>query len=562
MVAQGKPGDARGRRRPGDWVLALLLFAPMWAIYVLHFLCAPEGSTGTGFLQYDQPSYMANAREHFDGGFSPTYGLPYSPDYETPRLYFQPQTLGLGLLWALTGVDPGWLYALFGALAGVCFFRVAIALYRSLWDLSCFRDVLGLLCFIWGGGLFVAPMLLLTLGSLNFSSSGLKQLSLLGSGTDLWFLNLGRNTFYATEATYHVMSLGLILLLLRGRYGAALATAGLLSISHPFTGIQFLLILFVWSAGECYWTKTAGLPRWLPSATLGLVGLHFAYYFGVLSLSEEYVAMRQQWYINWSLSGLVGVLAYGGVGVFAALGIRREVRASGWRLSREARLLLVWAAVSLALVHHDLFMRPIQPLHFTRGYVWTPLFLLGLPVLMTLFSRLLQLRPRPLGAALALVLTGIWLLDNAVWFSRQIWGAARGNLYRSFQLTPDQRDAFETLHDGPYRGGLLLSDSPEFDYLAMTYTPLRAWYSHPTNTPYAERRRDELEHFFEDGVEAARWREMRMIVALSGVWPEGAERLPQHGFRKTWSRGKLSLYVREPQPTVRGLSTPAGGGSR
>ena len=546
-AVETREGGPKNRHGAWDWAVAALLFAPMWVVYALHFLCVPEGLAGTGFLQYDQPYYMANAREHFDGGFFPLYGLPYSFDYDTPRLYFQPLTLMLGVLWRLSGIDPGWVYATFGALAGVAFFRVAIALYRSHCGSPGGAEFSGLLCLVWGGGFFAAANALGDWRSLSLSVEGVSRLLFLSSAIDYWFLNLGRNVFYATEAGYHVLALGLILGLRQQRYRAALAMAAFLSISHPFTGIQFLLILFVWSCLEAYGIPSARLPRWLPRAAGGLIFFHFSYYFGILSLSEEYIALRQQWYLRWSLPAESAALAYGPVVLFAVFGIRREARAHGWRLSPGTRLLLVWALVSAALVHHDWIMRPIQPLHFSRGYVWTPLFLLGLPVLRALFVRLLGMRPRPLGAALAWLLACIWLLDNIVWFSWQIGATVQGSHRLGFTLSHEERAAFRELHGSPYRKGLILGDDPELSYLAMTYTPLRAWFSHFHNTPHRARRSSELRRFRDAGVEPAVWGRARMVFVLTGAWAEGVQRLPQYGFRKTWSRGSISLYVREPR---------------
>ena len=108
---------------------------------------------GTGFLQYDQAYYMATARAYFaDGGFAPLYGLPFSPDAATPRLYFQPLTMALGIAWKITGSDPGILYTTAGLLLALCCARVMIALYREIVAGPGLPAKLGLLCFFWGGG--------------------------------------------------------------------------------------------------------------------------------------------------------------------------------------------------------------------------------------------------------------------------------------------------------------------------------------------------------------------------------------------------------------------------
>src|SRR5207244_10103246 len=122
------PGLAAGARA---WLLGAVLLLPVYFLYLAHFtvMAAP----GTGFLQYDQAYYMAVARAYFaDGGFAPLYGLPFSPDAATPRLYFQPLTMALGIAWKVSGSDAGILYTTAGLLLALCCARVMITFYREV----------------------------------------------------------------------------------------------------------------------------------------------------------------------------------------------------------------------------------------------------------------------------------------------------------------------------------------------------------------------------------------------------------------------------------------------
>ena len=133
---EARGGGARpsGPGRTGDGLVALALALPAALPYVAHVLRAAQGALlPTGFLVYDMAFYMANAREHFDGGgFRLLYGLPFSPAYTTPAVYFQPYTLLLGAVWRATGLDVGAVFVLVGAAAAWACARVAIALYRRL----------------------------------------------------------------------------------------------------------------------------------------------------------------------------------------------------------------------------------------------------------------------------------------------------------------------------------------------------------------------------------------------------------------------------------------------
>src|SRR5262245_48618884 len=125
--------SAEGRR----WLASLLLLAPFAYPFVTHFLGAPAGMSPSGFIQPDMPYYVGNAREHFDnGGFTLAYGLPYSPSYDTPRIYFQPQTLVLGVVMKVSGLDPAALFLLFGVVSGLACIRLALALFERRFGLT------------------------------------------------------------------------------------------------------------------------------------------------------------------------------------------------------------------------------------------------------------------------------------------------------------------------------------------------------------------------------------------------------------------------------------------
>ena len=57
---------ARGLLSP--WLLSIALFSPVVALYAAYFIIAPAGVVATGFIQYDQPSYMADAQAYFASG--------------------------------------------------------------------------------------------------------------------------------------------------------------------------------------------------------------------------------------------------------------------------------------------------------------------------------------------------------------------------------------------------------------------------------------------------------------------------------------------------------------
>jgi hypothetical protein len=134
---------------------SLVLLLPVIIFYCCHFAQDKNGEAiPTGFIQPDQPYYIANAREYFDRGeFSLTYPLPFSSNYHNNAIYFQPQILVLGVLLHITGVDPGILFVAFGALFSFLCVFICLKLYSAVThnDDSLIGKA-GRVLFIWGGG--------------------------------------------------------------------------------------------------------------------------------------------------------------------------------------------------------------------------------------------------------------------------------------------------------------------------------------------------------------------------------------------------------------------------
>lgn len=486
------------------WTTAALLYLPMAAVVLAHLLLPPEGRWPTGFLQYDQQSYMAMARESWEGGAWPLFGLPTSADPDTPRHYLYLHIAALGLLQGAFDLDPGRLYLAFGALAGLVFLRLAIALYRRVVPETDLAAGLGLVGFAWGGGLFVLAGGLAGLaeGRLDYATP-----FRFDPHGGFWFLNLGRNLFYGVEAWYHALALGLALAVMDRRWRAAVALAVLLLLSHPITGLQWALIALAWMLLRLLLRRRPAAPLWVPALLAALVGAHLGFHFLYLGAQPEHAALMSFWSrhfadFHWSAM----LLAYGPVALAALVALRVS---RAWREAPEKALfLLCWCAVAFALANHDLLIPPRQPLHFTRGYVWIPLFLLAAPLLVAALRRLLA-RARPLAfAALALLLA-----DNAAWLSLQAWQNA-GGFGAARTLSAGERAALAALAEPAYEGHLLVPADPRLGYDALVYTPLRSWYSQQHSTPDPDARLADLAAWRESGREPETWRRRALVFLL------------------------------------------------
>jgi hypothetical protein len=514
------------RKNGWRWGISLALFLPVIVLYACEYLRG-DGRSFTGFIQYDQAYYMANARKIFEGGFHFFYNNPYSADPNTPRIYFHFHLLFLGIMEHITGWDPGLLYVIFGFCSGLVCVRVAVALYEQVAGLETPLQKAGLVLFVWGGG-----VLALTgwgwhlLRGDDFRTTVL-DLFHFDPAEGWWFLNFGRNLIFPTESYYHALFLGAMLLMMRKQFRGALWLAFALSFSHPFTGLQLLLILLAWCVIETGFLRNRSIPFLFPGILLCLLTFHLAYNVFLLNLFAEHRLVFAQWSRAWIEPATAVIPADLLVAFFAWRAMCTSERARELFAEPSNRLLLVWLVVSFALVHHDLLIAAKQPLHFSRGYVWIPLFLLGIRPLLRMVEAASRLENQllRLGALTLIFLVG--LSDNLAWMGLHMsmalaprWQVAwlpQDGL--SLGLTDRQLYRWLSQQPTPHKE-LLLTPDPKSQvvYLAMDYTDYRAWSSHYELTPLAGLRQLEINAYFQDGKVPADWQGRSFLV----IWNKGS----------------------------------------
>lgn len=522
-----------------SWTFAALLYLPVVCFYAAHYAVgiADPSQHPTGFVQYDQPYYLANARQYLDGA---TDGLRYASPFsslEAPEpIYFQPQVAALALLWKLTGADPGLLFVLFGAVFGVlCIHRCLRLLSLALPSGTRGHGLLALL-FLWGGGiLFVAGTAYGLLHSEPWGEALSNGFRFDPAG-GWWFLNLGRNLVYPLEAYYHFLYFALLVALMEGKHARAMLWLSVLVASHPFTGTAAALVVVGWCCTERWLLRKDAVPHWMPFAALGLLGTTLYYYGIVLPHNAEHASLMAQWTIAWKEDLITILCAYGSVGVLALWRMRSWDRAGAVLGVPQNRLLLLLAVITFALENHDLVMEPVQPLHFSRGYTWSALFLLGVPVLSAGLDRLRTLGTLQRGLAIA-TLSALLLMDNAAWMGVRTRANLRG-AGENITLSADQRALYEWLSTHVPANTLLVANDPMAAYLALVYTPHRAYCSHQFNTPYGAARRAALEAYFHGTVTDAALRESHIVVvdARAGAYIRSANAI------KEFEQGPYCVY--------------------
>lgn len=472
------------RRRLARLVFIIVIgLGPPVSFYAAHYLGVGKSTdfVATGFLQYDLAYYAANGREIFERGNGFGYPNPYDNDEASPVIYYHWLPWLLGALMKATGFDPGALQLFLGAIGAIACSVVTYNMVEMRLG-SAVATRLGFVLAMWGGGLLT---LIFVLGSVFVGNGG----EVMGSDLteDWWCLNWGRNLVFPTEAVYHALMAGAWLAAMQGRRFAALACAAALAATHPFSGVQIIGILSVWFAWE--WLR-GDSRNWRAPAILALIGVTFAWYYGVFLPSfSAHRQIQEVWSLEWTSPWSVLIPAHAIVGVFAAGMLwKRETRARA-----DVQFLCIAFLVSLAFAKHDLFIRAIQPMHFTRGYQWLPLFLIGAPLLVQSILGATRARRPIASTGLAVGLVVLLLFDNTMFYSRR-WLRAGGDLY----LTRSEQQIFDQLESRDLRGVFVASDHLS-SFLAATYSPVIPYDGHAWLTPNFRERRNAVDDWTSRG---------------------------------------------------------------
>jgi hypothetical protein len=505
------------------WAASLALMLPAAIPYVAHWMDRRPNSQPTGYIQADMPLYMAKAREAFDSGrFGILYGNPCEGFSTEPRIYFQPWTFALGLIHWLTAIPPGVLFTCFWFVAAWSASRVFLAVFEQWVGLDGTSKKLALVVFFWGGG--VLALVGAIRGLMNHGTIAWDDLSAFDPFRGWWFLNLGRNLVYPTEALYHALAFGSFLVGIRRGIRnliCALALAGLTASCSPFAGLETLAILWLAGLFELAFSTDRRMAAWFFIGVNG-VGLLFAsYYLIYLNGFPEHRALATRMMLPWRYSLCSALAAYGPVSFLALWRFRTWKRTRELWSHPQIRFLIAWAVAAFSLENHDFVFSPRQPIHFTRGYVWSALFLLGAPTLSSLFEGISKLRA-PYYRLFRTVLIASLLADNLTWFALFAHDYKQPDR-NGVRLKAEEREVLRRLGGDDLKDCLLLSEDERISYLALSETRLRSLIGHSLETPDYELRKRQLHNYFEKGELDSSWKGSPLVVVVDRL--DGRSRL-------------------------------------
>lgn len=464
-------------------MLSLIAVLPFYSVYLAHFLLNADA---TGFIQGDQPYYVANGREIFERGNGFAHPNPYEIDPQAPVIYFHWLTWLYGASVKILGTDPAFFPLASGAIAGIAFGWITLRLIEALLPDRRFVVPLFFLA-MWGGGLLCLAGILFPAPT---ATTVAEKLLSYDPTDGWWFLNWGRNVMYPVESVYHVIVAATWLAILRGHENRALLGGLLLATTHPFSGLQLLLFLGGWFTYRVSVLRSGA--AWIRlGISLLMLAIFLYYYIVFLNQFPQHRAIELIWAsapFDTVLKVPTMLLAYGPVAVLA-----------GWRLFTEPRpwkgeviLFAGCFCVTLFLIKHELLIQPHkQPIHFSHGYEWMPLFLLGLPKLQQLLiaaGNHLQVISR---VALMAGLFGLATFDNLSFIVIHWTSTNPVPLF----LTSSEREML-TWMDQQQMKGVLLTTDWSLGYAASTYTTVTPYAGHVFNTPGINERMRQIEEYF------------------------------------------------------------------
>jgi hypothetical protein len=482
------------------WLFALLLSVPIFFLYALHFNYHDATYKPTGFIQWEHALYMISAKEYKTDNAVFLYQYPLDDNTQSPRAFFQPQIFILGYLWKWLNIDPGILLTLFGLLFTLLTFKTVIEIIEKIIPCSKYRQLITVL-FSWGGGLLSLCGLLLHFLYFKGNGSIADHIFFLDPGNGGWCLNFGRSLIYPLEAYYHFLFVLSVLSILNNKFVLAALTMFILTISHPYSSSELIAILFLWVLAEYFYIKSGIIIKKQLLLMAAVVLFHILYYGVLLKQIPVYQTISRHVALDWGYKAWHFIPAYCIVWLLSFIAIRNIPLLKKQFSSPINRLFFWWGSMAFILSVHGFAINPIQPLHFTRGYVYAGFFLFSIPAIQSVLEYLNRKHSSILKFATALAII-IFLSDNISWF---YFAASKNNT--GILLNKNEQSLIGFFKGKNEKGWVI---SPEKNYALTSYIQLysamKGWIPHPFLTFNIDYKRAALNDLVTDSKIDSNWK--------------------------------------------------------
>jgi hypothetical protein len=508
--------------KPGKRIFfTALLFLPVVIFYAGYLFNKVSELHPSGFIQYDNVGYAAYARQYLDASSTQLfYSNPFNDSPHYPAIYFQTQNLFLALMMK-AGISPGFSICIFSLIFCLLSIFMILKIYDTVYVNSPNRK-LSIWLLVWGGGLLVLAGLV----TIPFQPPADLETHLffLDPARGWWGLNFGRSLIFGVESYYHFLFFTSVYFILKKKWVAVCLLSLVLCFSHPFTGVHLVLFILLWAAIEKLVVKNKTVPWWFLLAMLLLLAADLYYYLIYLPSFPDHKSVAEQYAANWNYRFYHFIPAY--IIVFSIFALSVYIQSLKKFLANPFnRLFLCLAIISFLLSNHELFMKPMQPIHFARGYEWTAYFLMGVPALHYVLERLKRKR------VLLYLFVGVFLLDNFLWIGNFV--IEKRTAASIGHITDEEIKVLETIKTNSDEETLIIGRDKMIPYLSLAYTKAYSWISHPYTTSFVEKKSRAYMQYLETGQMDSSWFNRKLIFVVNIKDSVEAARLTRANFPYT-----------------------------
>jgi hypothetical protein len=212
-----------------------------------------------------------------------------------------------------------------------------------------------------------------------------------------------------------------------------------------------------------------------------------------LNSFPEHQIIIKQWSLNWNLPLISSVLAYGPLFIIFIYQSRNKLGIQRFIDNPKYRFLFIYFIVSLLLANHELFMKPVQPIHFAHGHIYTSLFLMTASSLIIFFRKKGHLVLQLTRVAVFTLL----IFDNLSWYPAQYYNSMYSERGARLKVSSQDLDVIHFIDKYYDYSYILISENSMLDYLATTYSSSYAVLPHGHNTPFVENKKKLYRKVFE-----------------------------------------------------------------
>jgi hypothetical protein len=138
------------------------------------------------------------------------------------------------------------------------------------------------------------------------------------------------------------------------------------------------------------------------------------------------------------------------------------------------RLFFCWGIVAFALSVHGFAIKPVQPLHFTRGYVYAGFFLFAMPAIIH-YLHFVKTSTNKLYKPIYALIIFLFLLDNISWFTSNINYNETG-----IQFNKQEQALIQFFKNNNQNSWIISTEAnAAMATNLQLYSPGKAWIPHP-----------------------------------------------------------------------------------